>query len=385
MRALILAVAILPLAAAVALSQGPVPAPGVSILSPRDGEYVSGEVVITAAVQPPGLPVARVVFFADGRQVCVVERPPFTCAWNAGGEIREHLFRVVAHLPDGRRLVHNVRTSRVEFAESVDVDIVQVTVTVLDGPHFVRGLPREAFRVYEDDVRQPIVHFAAENIPLELVTAIDISESMTSAIGEVRASVKRFLSALRPADRVTLVAFNENVFVIGQPAMELPARLDAVDQLMPWGATALHDVVIRSFDLLGRQAGRRGLVVFTDGDDTASRTSREAVERRAETSDAVLYMIGQGRAIDSLELRGLCERLAVKSGGRSFFPRRADEVGGAFEAILEELSNQYLLTYAPPSATRDDTWHRIRVEVPGHRYQVRARQGYRMVAGRDGG
>ena len=80
MRALILAVAILPLAAAAAISQGPVPAPGVSILSPRDGEYVSGEVVITAAVQPPGLTVARVVFFADGRQVCTVERPPFTCA-----------------------------------------------------------------------------------------------------------------------------------------------------------------------------------------------------------------------------------------------------------------------------------------------------------------
>ena len=67
---------------------------------------------------------------------------------------------------------------------------------------------------------------------------------------------------------------------------------------------------------------------------------------------------------------------------RAFFPPEAEDVGGAFEAILEELSNQYLLTYVPPSAARDGRWHRIRVEIPGQRYQVRARQGYRMVAAR---
>jgi VWFA-related protein len=116
--------------------------------------------------------------------------------------------------------------------------------------------------------------------------------------------------------------------------------------------------------------------MFTDGEDTASRVSAQAVERRTESSDAVLYMIGQGRAVDSVPLRTLCDRLAERSGGRAFFPRRIEELGEVFEQIAEELSNQYLLTFTP-KAGRDGEYHRIRVEVEGG-YQVRARSGYRL-------
>jgi len=357
------------------------PDPLVRILAPLEGEYVSSEVVIRAVVEPKGQAVERMTFFADGRLVCSVEASPFECGWNAGTTIRKHFVRVVAYLPGGRRITESVNTQGVAYDETVYVDVVRVTVTVTDGTGFVRGLPREAFRVYEDDVRQPIRYFQAENIPLELVVGIDISESMVGVLGRVKENVKRFLAALRPTDRVTLVAFNENRFIIAQPTQDLAARLRAVDKLESWGSTALYDVVISSLNLLGPQPGRRGLVIFTDGDDTASRASRDAVERRAETSDAVLYMIGQGRAIASPSLKKLCERLAEKSGGRAFFPARIEELREVFDQILEELSNQYFLTYDPPSPTRDEAWHRIRVELTGGtRYQVRARQGYRFTA-----
>jgi hypothetical protein len=79
--------------------------------------------------------------------------------------------------------------------------MVQVTLAVLDGNRYVKGLPRDAFRVYEDGVQQPISHFAAENSDLELAVGIDVSGSMTDSIGAVKDNVKRFLSALRPADR----------------------------------------------------------------------------------------------------------------------------------------------------------------------------------------
>lgn len=362
----------------VAAGAGQAPEPKLRILSPQEGGYVSGEVVIRTAIEPQSQPIERMTFFVDGRLVCTVERPPFECSWNAGSAIHEHLFRAVAYLPGGKRVVQNARTRGVEYADAVDVDIVQVTVSVLDGPQFVRGLERDAFRVYEDDVAQPITYFAAENIPLELVTAVDVSESMTLSIDGVKENVKRFLSALRPSDRVTVVGFNENFFVLARPSVDLPTRLKAVDRLAAWGMTSLHDILIRSFDLLGAQPGRRGLVVFSDGEDTASRVPRETVERRAETSDAVLYMIGQGRAIQSATLKDLCERLAQKSGGRAFFPRQMDELRVAFDQILEELSNQYLLGYVPPSQKRDSTWHRIRVEVAGGKHEVRARQGYRF-------
>ena len=363
----------------VASSEAQKAAPAVRILTPTAGTYVSGSVMVAAAIENAEAPVERMTFFADGRQVCVVEGAPFQCEWNAGLQLHEHVFRVVASLQGGQRLAASVRSKGSEYVEAVDVDMVHVTVTVHDGNRFVRGLPREAFKVYEDNIQQPISHFASENIPLELAVGVDVSGSMTDSIDVVKENVKRFLSALRPTDRVTLVAFNENFFVLSRPSADLPARLKAVDRLAPWGMTALHETIVRSFDLLGTQAGRRGLVLFSDGEDTSSRITRETVQRRAESSDAVLFMIGQGRAIDSPGLRDLCESLAKRSGGRAFFPREASNLRETFDEIVEELSSQYLITYAPPSAARDDAWHEIRVEVGDGRYTVRARQGYRRA------
>lgn len=371
-----------PVAAFLLLAHGAAqaPAPKLRILTPAAGTYVSGSVLVRAAIEPADAPVDRMTFFVDGRQVCAVDAPPYQCEWNAGSRVREHVFRVVAYLRGGVRLAESVRSKGSEYVEAVDVDMVHVTVTVLEGSRFVRGLPREAFRVFEDNVRQPVSHFASENIPLELATAVDVSGSMTDSIDSVKENVKRLLSALRPADRVTLVAFNENFFILSRPSADLQARLKAVDRLAPWGMTALHETIVRSFDLLGTQAGRRGLVVFTDGEDTSSRVTREAVQRRAESSDAVLFMIGQGRAVETPGLKDLCEWLAKRSGGRAFFPREAPDLRQTFDEIIEELSSQYLVTYAPPSAARDGAWHQIRVEVGDGRYTVRARQGYRRNA-----
>ena len=356
------------------------PDPVVRILAPRDGEYVQGECLIRAVVEPKDQAVERMTFMVGPRLVCTVEAPPFECGWNAGPAIREQVIRVVAYLPGGRRVPASVRTKGVDVAYEENVDMVRVTVTVTDGTGFVKGLPREAFRIYEDDVRQPIQIFQGENTPLELIIAVDFSDSMTGAMEQVKENVKRFRAALRPTDRVTIVAFNDLFYIVAQPAQDLAAHLRAVDRLQAHGTTVLYETVIRSLDLLGNQANRRGLVVFTDGDDTASNVSREAAERRAEASDAVLYMIGQGRAITSRDLKQLCERLAEKSGGRAFFPARIEELRGVFDQILEELSNQYFLTYAPPSPRRDEAWHRIRVELTTKaKYQVRARKGYRYT------
>ncbi len=142
-------------------------------------------------------------------------------------------------------------------------------------------------------------------------------------------AVKKFLSALRPTDRVTLVGFNDNVFTLARPTADLATRLSAVDRLAPWGGTALYDVIVKSIDQLGRQTGRRALVVFTDGEDLNSRVPEEAAEQRLEASDAVLYPIGQGRAPKLEALKRVLERLAQKSGGRAFF-EDLDELDGVF-------------------------------------------------------
>jgi VWFA-related protein len=312
-----------------------------------------------------------------GRVVCTLERPPFECAWDAGPQVIEHVLRAVAVTADGQRLARSIRTQGTGYVERVDVDVVHVTASVTDADgHFVRGLPRGAFRIAEDKVPQSITYFASENVPLEIIVAVDVSGSMKDAMPQVKAAVKAFLSALRPSDRVTVIGFNDNVFTLARPGVDLATRLKAIDRLAPWGGTALYDVIVQAIEQLGRQAGRRVLVIFTDGEDLNSHIALDAAERTLEGSDAVLYPIGQGRAPKVKELKNILERLARKSGGRAFFAdiEKLDQV---FANILEELSNQYLLGFVPADARRDGRWRTLSVELPGKDYRIRARQGYR--------
>jgi Ca-activated chloride channel homolog len=352
------------------------PAGKVQILAPAEGAYVSGPALIRAQVEPLGS-ASTVVFYVDGRQICAVTQLPYECDWNAGSRIIEHQIRVVASLTGGGRAVQTVRTRGVEFAESVEVDVVQVTSTVSDSRgHFVKGLPRSAFHVFEDGTRQTISHFAAEDSPLDLVVAVDISNSMTPAMPKLKVAVKEFLSAVPMQDRVTLLGFNDTIFTVTRRTTEPAERVKAVDRLAPWGATALYDVIIRGVELLGKETGRKSLIVFTDGEDEGSHAPIEEVERRLQASDVTLYMIGQGRGTSLELLKKIMQRLAQPTGGRALFTEKIDELKSAFAELLDELSHQYLIGYEPTNSRRDDTFRRIKVDVEGH-YHVRARQGYR--------
>jgi len=344
---------------------------------PEEGTYASGPMSVAIRLEPAGTPVRSVTLFADGRLLCTREREPFECAWDAGELVSEHLLRAVVVLADGRRVPRAIRTTGVSHAESVDVDAVHIPVLVTDGSgRFVRGLPREAFRITERQVVQAISYFASENVPLEIIVAVDVSGSMTDAMPHVKRAVKTFVSALRPTDNVTLIGFNDNVFTLTRPSADLAARLRAIDRLEPWGGTALYDVIVQAIEQLGRQPGRRVLVVFTDGEDLNSHIALAAAERRVEASDAVLYAIGQGRAPRVKELKTVLERLSQKSGGRAFF-EDLDGLDQVFANILEELSNQYLLGFISTDTSRDGSWRPLTVEIPGKNYRIRARQGYR--------
>jgi VWFA-related protein len=354
------------------------------IVSPGEDAYVGGPVMLRALIDPPtrGDLLTQVNFFADGKLVCQIPQGPYECAWDAGPGIKEHHVRAVGLLKAGTRLVDNVHTKGAEFAEHVEVDVVQVTVVVTDQDgRFVSGLGGDAFRLFEDNAPQPITYFAAENIPLDLIVAIDVSSSMTEAMPKVKAAVKRFLAALRPDDRVTLLAFNHNVFTLARREHNASARMRAVDRLAPWGGTALYDVIARGLDLLGHEPGRRALVVFTDGEDQSSHITLAQVLRRVEASDATVYVVGQGRGARIPALKQIQDRLAQVSGGRAFQSEKVEQLEAAFGGIVEELSHQYLLGYPPAASTQDNAWRAIRVEMSdaAKRHRIRARQGYRAA------
>lgn len=350
------------------------------IVSPPDGAYVSDRVSLEARITPieRRREVVDVSFFADGRLICRsqdVEKP--ACAWDAGPTVKAHAIRAVASTKSGDRVVATARTRELDVNASVDVRVVQVNVSVTDRRgRFVRGLTREQFQLKEDGAPQKITHFAAEEAPLEIVVAMDISASMGAAIEDLKVAVREFLGRLRPTDQVTVVAFNEEMFVLADRASDPAARVAALDRLSSFGGTTLYDAIIRSVDLLSKGTGRRSLVLFSDGEDQSSQSSFATVDRALKGSDATLFTVALGRGREQASLRETLEALAEPTGGRVIAAERPSALGAAFGELLEELTHQYLVGYESTNAKQDGAWRKLEVDIPGTNHRVRARQGY---------
>ena len=352
--------------------------PGLRITSPLPDSIVTGTTRLEARLEPAG-DVRTVTFFVDGRAVCTVEHPPLSCTWQAGDVVRPHHIRVVAVLSDGQRLVQNVRTKDLGYVEQVRTEAVLVPVVVMEHGRFVRGLRQRDFEIAEDGVAQPIASFASEEAPLDLVLAIDISGSMEPAMAGVKGAVKTLLSKLRAGDAATLLGFNETPFLVAEREKDYTARERAVDLLTSWGGTALYDATVRALDMVSPERGRRGVIIFSDGEDRDSLTKRETAMSRVQSSDAMLFAVGFGRGSTIRALRSGLESYAQATGGRAFFPRNAGELGEAFDQIVTDLANQYVLSYSSTNQKQDGRWRSITVKVRDRKYEVRARAGYRAL------
>ena len=369
---------VLALAGAFTIVLGAGQTPQVRIITPTAETIVSGPTRLEASVWPAGPSVVQsVTFFTNGHLVCTVERPPYGCSWDAGDIIREHHVRVVVTLPDGNTVAANVRTKSIGHAERSRVDAVLVPVIVTDDGQFVRGLKKQDFEVFEDDVPQRLDSVVSEDAALDLVLAIDISGSMEGALPEVKLAVKQLLRKLRPGDAATLIGFNDSPFIVAEREKDPQTREAAVDLLASWGGTALYDATVRALDLVGREWGRKGVVIFSDGDDRNSLTRRETAMAKVQGSDAMLYTIGFGMGSTLPALRNSLEEYARSTGGRPFFPRKPEELDSVFDDIVGELANQYVLSYTSTNATQDSRYRLIKVKVRKGKYEVRARRGYR--------
>jgi VWFA-related protein len=189
--------------------------------------------------------------------------------------------------------------------------------------------------------------------------------------------VKQLLSKLRPGDAATLIGFNDTTFIVAEREKDPRVREEAVDLLSSWGGTALYDATVKTLDLVSREWGRKGVVIFSDGDDRHSLTQRDTALTRVQASDAMLYTVGFAGGASVPQLRNRLETYAQATGGRAFFPRQAKELDTVFENIVAELANQYVLSYSSSNLKLDNAWRNIKVRVRKGQFDVRARQGYR--------
>jgi len=263
------------------------------------------------------------------------------------------------------------------------VELVSLSATVLDSEgHFVKGLPREAFEIFEDGKPQPITQFSNERVPVSVGVLLDISDSMYGQrIKDARATLEHFLfDLLSSSDEYFLLTFNHEPHILTEWTSEREVVETALSGIRPTGATAIYDAVLKALPVAERRSRpRAALLIISDGADTASDATLREVRSTLLRSDIFAYAI----AIDSPSRQPINTRVSPEalteitnpSGGHTELIHNTEELNAATAHIAEELSSQYLIGYSPPRGA-DGQYHSIHLTVSGAGYRARARNGY---------
>jgi VWFA-related protein len=263
------------------------------------------------------------------------------------------------------------------------IDLISVPATVIDeGGRPVPGLPIDAFELFEDGDRQPITQFTNERVPISLAVLLDVSDSMFGQrLVDARSAVERFLfELLDPEDEFAVVAFNHDVRPLTPWTRTPDVVRKAFEPLRPWGATAIYDAVLSSLPLMAaRSRPRAGVIIISDGADTASDATVRDVRMALLQSDAFVYAIAidppAQRAINRAVNPAALSDITDGSGGHTELVHATADLQSATATIADELNKQYLLGYTSSRAP-DGKYHSIRVRARDPQFRVRARNGY---------
>jgi len=241
---------------------------------------------------------------------------------------------------------------------------VTAYVTVSDGAGMpVAGLPQDAFGAAEDG--RPITGFRVQAVVsqqrgIALILALDLSGSMKgSALDAARSAAKALVNALGPQDTVAILGFSEQVRWLQDSTTDRASALRALDGMTAQGDTALNDAIYEAAGRVGAlPAGRRVVVVLTDGRDTASTISQDRAITQAQAMQAPIFTIGFGPEINASALG----EIALQTGGSSTIAPSLDQLSESFQRVLRQLKQQYALSFRS-SLVPDMREHELLVRV----------------------
>ncbi len=250
------------------------------------------------------------------------------------------------------------------------IDAVRVDVLVTDAGHPVMGLGPDDFDIRDNGVPQRPDLVIFEQLPLNVVLALDTSGSVSGEVlGHLRAAGRTLIDALQSTDQMALVTFSRRVSIRMPLTHDASLVRAALDRDAESGDTALVDAVHTALLVGEADTGRALVVVFSDGADTASFLTPESVLANVRSSDAVLYAVTT--ALKTPFLKDVTDM----TGGRVLNIDSMTRLGEALTAIVAEFRHRYVVSYTPAGA-RTPGWHRLDVRVKNRRAAVRARPGY---------
>jgi len=264
-----------------------------------------------------------------------------------------------------------VRAQSPVFSSRVEAVRVDVLVTDRDNRP-VLGLGTADFEILDNGVPQQVELVSFEQIPLNVILALDLSESVAGDRFErLRAASGDLLAGLQRDDQAGLVSFTSRVRLGSGLTRDLASLRKAIEPEAALGDTAVIDAVYAGIVLGESDVGRGLMIVFSDGSDTASWLTAERVLNTARRSDIVVYAVST-RIRNRPEFLG---DLASLTGGRLYEVERTTNLSQTFLNVLEEFRRRYLVSYTPQGVGRSG-WHRLEVRVKNRRAHVKSRPGY---------
>jgi VWFA-related protein len=274
---------------------------------------------------------------------------------------------------------------------SIGVNVVNVLVTVRDKQgQLVRGLTKDDFTLEEDGRIQTVRYFSPQSgEPLTLGLLVDVSGSQRTVLAEQRRASQQFLDQVlrNPQDQAFLVRFDRQLALIKDLSLLEPEAARNTAR-----GTAMYDAIVFAARKLAGQAGRKALVVLSDGYDTSSAATISSAIETAQRADALVYSIrfldrdvfafqvpaSQGGSPVPREGRKALERIAKETGGTYFDLTPAESLEKIYSRIDDELRNQYSLGFTPVDSRekRPSGYRKIHVSVKQKGLTVQARDGY---------
>jgi VWFA-related protein len=299
-----------------------------------------------------------------------------------------------------------------------NVALVQLNVGVVDPRgRAVTSLSRNDFTVYEDGVKQPILHFEPTYAPFSLVLLLDTSGSTVNFRQQFKQAAWRFLDALAPEDRVAVIQFNAKVKSLAGFSTDRKKTAYAIQIADGAGETHFYDALKYALNELDKEGDKRrkAIVVMTDGLDTQMRNADRASLAKVRTDEEAIAAIDakasgllnavltaadrQGVSIYPLALpsgdpkrlplpdpvitgiysaaRTRLQTLADRSGGRLNEIHKLEQMAQLYAEVAAELRALYTVAYqARGERARDGKWHAIKIEVDQPELIVRTKPGY---------
>src|ERR1700678_69921 len=281
----------------------------------------------------------------------------------------------------------------------VQTTIVNVFATVRDKHHgIISDLTKDDFKVFEGGVEQKVAFFPKEGyLPIPPGLLIDTSASMDRMINAEQDAASRFLrEVMRPKDEAMVMTFDFDVDLLADFTQDTGALSSAIRRARvnsvggggvvtpgtipggQGGGTNLYDAIyLATHDELATQAGRKGVIILTDAEDTGSKLRLQDAIEAAQRSDAVIHVM---LIVDRMATSGIGGSVARKmtedTGGRVIDVHNEASLEKAFDEISQELRSQYVLGYYPTNIKRDGTFRKLRVDVMRPDMKILARKGY---------